>query len=400
MIKRIWYILMLVLCGSVNVFAEGIANDTLSVPTKKKWYTQISEYRKLSGDSVAVDSFKTEYGKQYWMLAAAAAKLNLADETIEYPRFVQFCVDVYNWGDRTFGTYDPEYVVGTGKKWKLQIENDNWYDFYHLKQPGGLKMAMASDVAPNLGISLSYMAVSVGYSVNVDKFFSGEPVKHKRWDFNFNCALLALDAYYTNNTGNTNIHKLNDYHNYNIFKSDYKFSGLSVESYGIDAYYFFNNMKYSQAAAYGYSKLQKKSAGSFIAGVTLSHQNVDIDFNTLPEVFLNKLPDERRKYHIHYNDYSVMLGYGYNWAFKKNWLLNATVMPAFGFNHSLSATDVKAYRKDKFGMSVKAKFALVYNHNRFYYSINGKYDGHFYSTKEYQFINSYSNLAILAGFRF
>jgi hypothetical protein len=50
-----------------------------------------------------------------------------------------------------------------------------------------------------------------------------------------------------------------------------------------------------------------------------------------------------------------MLGYGYNWVFKKNWLFNVTVIPCIGFNHSLSSTEDEAYRKDKFSMNVKIK---------------------------------------------
>ena len=400
--KRLWCILTIVVlmmvCG-VNAYAESAEGDTVKV-SPKKWYTQINNYKKVVDDTAAVDSFKTVYGKQYWMLAASAGKLDLTDETVDYPGFVGFCVDVYNWCDRTFCTFDTAYVVGTGKNWKLQIKNDNWMDFYHLKQPGGLKMNMASDVAPIIGVSIAFMAVSVGYSVNLDKLISGEPVTHKRLEFGLNSALVAFDAYYTKNRGNTNIHKLNDYSNYNLFKTEYNFSGMSVDSYGIDLYYFFNNKKYSQAAAYSYSKYQKRSAGSMIGGVTLSRQDVNMDFSALPENILKKIPEDRRKYHVCYNDYCVMLGYGYNCVLGKNWLLNTTVIPCFGFNHSLSELESERIMKDKFSVNVKAKLALVYNHNRFYYSLNGRYDGHFYNAKDYQFVNSYTNLTLLAGFRF
>ena len=400
-LRHIVSIFLLVLsCFVVKASRDDIVGDTLGEKKMEKWYNQIWRYRQYASDSALVDSFKTEYGRDFWKLAALSGKLDLKDETIKYPRFIKWAVDVYNWGDRTFNTYDTAYVVGTGKKWKLQIKQDNWLDFYHLKQPENLRIGMASDLAPNIGASITYMAVSFGYSMNVDNLIAHEPVKHKRFDFSFVCSLIALDAYYNKNTGNTNINRLNDYRNYNIFKYDYKFSGLTLESYGIDMYYFFNNKKYSQGAAYSYSKYQKKSAGSAISGISLSRQNVMIDFNSLPESIIDRLPNDRRNYHIFYNDYCIMLGYGYNWVFKKNWLFNVTVIPCIGFNHSLSSNEDEAYRKDKFSMNVKTKLALVYNHNRFYYSINGRYDGHFYRAKEYQFINSFTNLAFIAGFRF
>ena len=398
-LRRHIVLLLLMLFSCSILYANNIGEDIIDAEKQEKWYKLVKSYRRIANDSVARDSFKAKYENDYWKIALASGTLDFEDKSVKYPSFVQFCVDVYNWGNKTFNTYDTDYVVGTGKNWKLQLKNDNWLDFYQMRFPEGVNIGMSSDVATNVGGSISFMAVSLGYMVNLDNLIGDEPMKHKRLDFNFSCALIALDAYYSKNTGNTNITKLGDYTNFNVFNSDYKFSGLSLKSYGFDLYYFFNNRKYSQGAAYSYSKYQKKSAGSIISGITMSHQNVMIDFNRLPENIISQLPNEKLDYHIYYNDFCLMLGYGYNWVFKKNWLLNATLIPCLGFNHSLSSSE-HDYRKDMLSVNVKAKMALVYNHNNFYYSLNGRYDGHFYNAKRYRFINSYSNVALVAGFRF
>lgn len=377
---------------------ETIVGDTISDRKMEKWYNRIWEFRKVADNESARDSFRTEYGTDFWKLAALSGKLDLKDKTIKYPKFIKACIDVYNWGDRTFNSYDTTYVVGTGKRWKLMTKNDNWIDFYNLRLSDRIHIGMSSDIAPNISASLSYMALSVSYMLNLDYVFGGQPVKHKRFDVNFSCSLIAFDGYYSKFTGNTNISRLGNYRNYNFFKSDYSFSGLTLDSYGLDVYYFFNNKKYSQGAAYSYSKYQKKSAGSFISGLTFSRQNVKMDFNTLPDDIVEEIPADKRYYHIYYNDYCIMLGYGYNWVFRKNWLFNITFIPCVGFNHSMNDTEER--RKDMFSYNIKAKFALVYNHNRFFYSVNGKFDGHFYNSYKYKFFNSYTNLAFVAGFRF
>lgn len=378
---------------------DDIVGDTLGMRKTEKWYNKIWEYRKSANDPSAIDSFRNEYGDDYWKLAVMSGKLNLKDKSVKYPRFVKMCVDFYNWGDRTFNSYDTAYVVGTGKRWKLMVKNDNWIDFYNLKLPESIHIGMVSDIAPNLSASISYMALSFSYMLNLDYLFGGEPVKHRRFDLNFSCSLIAFDVYYSKNLGYTNITQLGDtYRNYNFFNSDYHFTGLTLESFGVDMYYFFNNKKYSQGAAYSYSKYQKRSAGSFISGLTFSRQNVKMNFNTLPDEIIEELPADKRKYHVHYRDYCFMLGYGYNWVFRKNWLLNFTLIPCVGFNRSLNDTEER--KKEMFSYNLKAKFALVYNHNRFFYSMNGKFDGHFYRTNKYRFFNSYTNLAFVAGFRF
>ena len=285
------------------------STDTLNTQEPKKWYREIKEFRKVANDTIAVDKYKQKYGKDFWKLAAVSGKLDLKDNSVKYPRLVKWGVDLYNWGDKTFNSYDTAYVVSTGKRWKLILKNDNWLDFYDLKLPKSVSVGMSSDMSPNLNASISYMAISLGYTLNLDYLLGGEPITHRRWDFSFTSSLIALDAYYSENTGNTNITRLGDtYRHYNIFNSEFNFSGLELESAGVDLYYFFNNQKYSQSAAYSYSKYQKRSAGSFIGGLTFSHQNVKFDLNALPEKFIEELPSEQRHYHVFYRDYCVMLG--------------------------------------------------------------------------------------------
>lgn len=404
MYLKIKYIILFVLlvfsCYNVNASADNYnVEDTLDVQEPEKWYKKIREFRENAKDTIAVAKYKQEYGDDFWKLAALSGKLDLKDETVKYPRFVKWCVDLYNWGDNTFNSYDSAYVVGTGKRMKLTLKNDNWMDFYDLKLPKSISVGMSSDMSSNLSASLSYMALSFSYAMNLDYLFAGKPVAHRRYDLSFTCSLIAFDAYYSKNTGNTNLTYLGDtYRNYNIFKSEHKFSGLTLESAGIDAYYFFNNKKYSQAAAYSYSKYQKRSAGSFIGGLTFSRQNVKFDFNALPEDVVKELSSDQRNYHVFYRDYCVMFGYGYNWVFRKNWLFNFTIIPCLGFNQSMNNTEER--RKDMFSYNTKAKFALVYNHNNFFYSVNGRFDGHYYNTDKYRFFNSYTNLAFIAGIRF
>ena len=384
-----------------DTIEESVSDSVRQVPEIKKndkWYNQIWKYRGVESDSILEDSLKVAFGKNYWKWAILSGKLDLRDDDVEYPKFVKFCLDVYNWGSRTFNTYDTAYVVGTGKKWKLMLKNDNWFNTYHLMLPTGIRADMHSDVACNIGGSISYMAASLGYMYNIDNLFGGERMKHKKWEFQFTCALIAFDAYYSKNTGSTNLTRLGSYTDYNLFKSNYNFSGLKLESYGIDLYYFFNNKKYSQSAAYSYSKYQKKSAGSAIAGVTISRQDIRMDFNDLPVDVREELPQDKRNYHIKYNDYCLMVGYGYNWVFRKNWLLNVTGIPCLGFNHNLNVTSED--NRNILSLNFKAKIALVYNHNNFFYSLNGKADGHLFNGSQYKLINSVENIALIAGFRF
>ena len=151
----------------------------------------------------------------------------MTDTTVIYPRFIKFCVDVYNWGDHLFNSYDPEYVVGTGKRWKARIVSDNWVDSYAMTLPRGLHTWMLSDLYSNIGAYLQYMAVSYGYTYDISNMFGGSSTDHKKMEFGFNCARFNAEIYYQENTGGTNLRRFGKYQNGHIIKE--RFRGLNLK---------------------------------------------------------------------------------------------------------------------------------------------------------------------------
>lgn len=99
---------------------------------------------------------------------------------------------------------------------------------------------------------------------------------------------------------------------------------VSVEAEGadlfmflLDGYYAFNHRKFSYPAALSQSKIQKRSAGSLLAGFSFSMLGVNLvdpsDGQTTSSV-------EGRL--------SLGVGYGYNWAFRGGkWLIHASLIP-------------------------------------------------------------------------
>ena len=156
--------------------------------------------------------------QHWWWTLLKERKLNLKDTTVIYPKFVKFCVDVYNWGDRFFNTFDPEYVIGTGKRWKVRLVSDNWLDTYALRLPQGINSTMSSNVYSNIGAYIQYMAVSVGSSYDVEKLFKKHEPSHKKYEFGFICALFNAELYYHENRGGVNIRKFGDINDGKLIK--------------------------------------------------------------------------------------------------------------------------------------------------------------------------------------
>lgn len=342
------------------------------------------------------DSIASADPNRNWWHLLKHGRLSMQDTTVQWPRFLKFCVNVYNWGDQFFNGTDHDYVVGTGRRWKVRLVNDNWTDAYSMKLGNDMKMNMLSEPYSNAGVYLQYMAVSYGYTLDLTNVIGNKPINHKKMNFGFSCARFNVELNYSENTGGTYLRTFGDYDKGRLFKEYFK--GLEMHNLTVDAYYFFNHRRYSYGAAYGFAKIQKKSAGSIIAGFAYTYQDVILDFKELPANLMPYLKIPAADYRFRYNDYSLLIGYGYNFVVSPHVLLNATAMPTIGVNNSYEDS-VEGSQK-LFSLGIRARGSVTYNYKDFFAGASIKFDGHWYNSTGYSFFSSLIPFSLTAGVRF
>lgn len=341
------------------------------------------------------EPFDTTRDSRYWWRAMKHGKINFKDSTMGYPKFVMFCYNTYMWGDKVFNSYDSAYVKPTGKNWKLILKSDNWVDSYIGTPFKDVRVIMNSNLVSNIGVSLSFMAVSLGYSISISNLIHGGKVSNKA-EFSFTCARFTADFYYWENQNDINI----IYTDKNIDDKKHRFrqSGISRKAMGLTAYYFFNNRRYAQAAAYCFSKYQRRSAGSFLAGFSLQHFDVKANADQLADEAQAFIPEGAAPLRILYNDYCALVGYGYNWVLGPKWLLNLTFTPYIGYRYNILPHP--GQKQSDISLNLRGRLGLVYNHKNFFMALQGYADHHRYKTKDTRLVNSTLNFAVLAGIRF
>ncbi|MBD5231237.1 MAG: DUF4421 domain-containing protein [Bacteroidales bacterium] len=333
----------------------------------------------------------------WWLNRIKNHTYDIKDTTVIYPRFAGFCVKAYNWADRVFNTYNHDYVMPTGKKWKLLWKSALWTDSYALDMPSNVHMRMLSRPYMSSGPYLSFMAVTVGYGANLNRLlFNSEP-RQKRYDFSFSTSLFEIDLYYTSNKGGTRLRRFEPFDQGRYI--DVEFPSLRLENYGLAGFYFFNHGRYYQGAAYNYSKIQMRNQGSWILGFAVSHQDISFDLCTLSDDMKIYLPpSEKRVFKFIYNDYCLIAGYGYNWVFNPHWVFNFTGMPAFGLRHCLEANGDG--RKNLPALNLSGRAGLAYNLRNFFVGIFGSVQANWYINQDYSFINGILSGGVAAGLRF
>jgi len=100
-------------------------------------------------------------------------------------------------------------------------------------------------------------------------------------------------------------------------------SPIKVRTVIADAFYLFNGKRFSYSAAYTQSKIQKRSAGSLMAGAMYYQGTIDYaDHSNGDLIYAMQGLGKVKLWQG-----SVGLGYAYNWVPARGLLINATVMP-------------------------------------------------------------------------
>lgn len=316
------------------------------------------------------------------------------DSIATWGKFPRFVVNTYRWGDKFFNGYDTTYVRSTGYKFSAKITTESWLDGYSFRLPDKTGIFMRSDPSTSAGIYLTYLAVSAGYDINVSKLFGGADQLRKRFRFGFNCMLFAAEAYLVNNNVGTTLKKFGSEHHLNL-----PFDAIDNSTWGVDAYYFFNHKRYSEAASFNYSRLQQKSQGAFYTGFSIYSQRLRFDFSGLPEELKVTLPSHWNNYiyQVNTHNYALRLGYGYNWVFAPKWVFGISESPIIGVRKGYVNSDIS---KVSLSLYNRMKLSVVWNNGPWFAGVTGRFDVAIVNDRETTYAGGVLSGEAVFGIRF
>lgn len=318
------------------------------------------------------------------------------DSIAQWGKLANFCVKTYRWGDKFFNTYDSTYVSGTGTKFNIKLTTNSWNDYYQFRFNDDVSMNMRSSFTTYAGIHLSYLAISVGYEINMNKLFGEITTPKQSFNFSFNCALFSADLYFNRNQTPTKITRFRS-GQYRV-RENFAFQGINSDIWGIDIYYFFNNKRYSQAAAFNFGKIQKKSQGTWLLGLSYSRQDYQFDFNELPISLKSYLPDNwnYKTYTINTHIYSIKGGFAYNWVPIRNWLFAFSECPTVG----LRMGEINNNSQTTLAITNIFRASVIFNYNKFFTGVVGKIYTNLTRENSSIFIGNIFSIELSVGYRF
>ena len=247
---------------------------------------------------------------------------------------------------------NEEYVVVPDERWAAKLFTDFYWNAISLQgkfEDEPFKASLYTPLQVKEGIALSWRGLTLSFSI--------QPFgKYK------NSLSAGINSY-----GRKFAFELN-------FKYDANFSGKAVSddeeilipkgsvnhtAFTNDVYYIFNGERFSYPAVFNQTRIQKRSAGSAIAALSMNIMTTkalhssDFPYPTM----------QLRGFNL-----GIGAGYGYNWVLGE-WTLHASLIPTLVLidSSSLLIGSEKEKLRYQFGHFITTgNVAVVYNHNRFF----------------------------------
>ena len=284
-------------------------------------------------------------------------------------------------------SYDTNYVVRPEGKLTLQLKGNQTGNSIRAKgnvKERHFKSHLTTSHKTTISIGAAYRGLSAAYSINPAKlagFYDDYELS-----FNYFASRFCIDATYQRSSSlSGNIH-IGD-GTYRMASGDTK-----LKVFNITGYYIFNHRRYSVAAPFSQSYIQRHSAGSWLAGLSYQGGKVEVTEDGRGKIEAERGKSEGSDIYLSLGHFGIGGGYGYNLVLRRKWLLHISFLPTFVVynrnNISIDGERIKTSHM-RFDMLFNERAAIVYNFSsRYFAGINALANNSLFGSKHVTFHQS------------
>lgn len=314
---------------------------------------------------------------------------------------------------RGFSKIDTNYIEPQHYNFTVMLQSTSTYDIYKLKSSSGQSLTFAPDVVMKVGPYVGWRWFFLGYTFDLKNIGWGNNGQKRELEFSVYSSQIGVDLFYRRTGSDYKIReaKLKD-GRYMDALEDVAFDGISVGITGLNLYYIFNHNRFSYPAAFAQSTCQKKSCGSWIAGVGYTNNSISLDHDKLQKVVEEnseagnaiKIDSGLMFNKVRYYDLNLSGGYAYNWVFAKDWLFCASASLALAYKRSKGdmseGNNALGFSFNNFNVDGIGRFGLVYNNTRWYAGASAIVHSYNYRRARFAANNVFGSLNVYVGYNF
>jgi hypothetical protein len=308
---------------------------------------------------------------------------------------------------------DTLYIQNPKQVWRISLDSylsqsdllmKSVIDGTNIGAEGDVKCQprIRTDVSTSVGVRVGYKGLAAHYAINV----AGD----KGRDFSLSssgtwyCVHFRLHEF---KTKEPQVHYEGNFYSEDTGDPEWESrtdkwiltSPIKAKTMVLDGYYIFNKRRFSYKAAYRQSVIQKRSAGSWLAGAMFYYSDFRFDDVANAQLILN-MGDVGR---IKQWEANIGAGYGYNFVPAKGWLISAMAMPMVTLYNRVKTYNYDSYilewakdeewhdpeevpqedrwlkemntdaHNNRIRLNFNARLSLTYNFDRYFVNLNGQF---------------------------
>lgn len=305
-------------------------------------------------------------------------------------------------------TYDTNYIKRPNCKWTFKLRTMTLMQTFHTNgefEGTTFESNISTGLKPKLNVQVGYMGIALAGGISFNKLKGSKDrdfdIKLNMYGkkFGFELGLSGIESlhgdYILDVPGWDGVYIDDSIWVAFPLKVEVPEGKVSQAVFNFNFYYAFNNKKFSYPAAFTQMFIQKKSAGSILAGGEL-HVNVINIGDTIDNDELFRLTNVT---------YGLGVGYGYNLVLPHRWLIHASALPYLVLH---SKTTVRNYMQgDRHSVTadfpevfIIGKAAIVHDFNaRWFAGATGQLNWSNVNSKKVKTGNSQYQVFIFLGIR-
>lgn len=346
------------------------------------------------------------------------SELNPLQKVKGYGNFIVRVIDA-------FDDIDSNYVERIPYNFTVMLQATHNLEYYSVgtrDYSNHLSFAQKPDL--RIGPYFGWKWLFLGYTFDVLNMGNRAHKSGSRFELSIYTSMFGADLIYRRTGNDFYLRHISGLEEAELYEGT-DCSYISTKLIGVNVYYNFNHRRFSNPAVYSQSTIQRRSAGSWQLGASITAHDINFDVNELPQELLAKVESQEQFLsleRVKYMDYSITGGYAYNWVFKRNWCLGIALTPSIGYKYTSTKTVVleeeeptseqqdqsafmskmdEIFRKHgNINFNVTGRTGVIYNNGRWFAGLFGVIHNFNYRRYDLRFSNTFGTINLCGGFYF
>lgn len=299
---------------------------------------------------------------------------------------------------------DTNYISNYGNEFALRLIGMHRMNYFRLWDNGmesAVRYRPPRDI--QLGVGITHRYFSLVLAMRLGLFKIPELEDPEAIDIRFQ--LFSNKHYLTGTLQNYRGYELvedqglqQELSDASRFRSD-----IRTINFMLQYLYAFNYTKYSLRSSFNFNEIQRKSAGSVVAGANFSIFIMDADSSVIPDEIKPSFNDELYLLDLNIITIGITAGYMYTFVVKQHFFLTIGLIPGLNVSKGDYLSE-NQYRKD---IPINVRFRVVslnsvgYNGRRFFAGAKFMFDSDLFKTvKNLNVEVGHVLFSVFAGYRF